>query len=160
MQANPWAKLWQTGDAVTGAVWNDYAECRESDCNEPGYVLSENGDDTLSKSTERLAPFAGVSSDTWGFSQGETEKAKTHIAVAGRVLAHPYRNRNEYKPGDAVCAAPGGMVDIMTEEEIIKYPHRIVGTVSCVPDYETWGGGENADRDPVEVNGRIWIKVR
>ena len=151
-------KLWRTGDAVTGAVWNDYAECRESKDSEPGYVLIENGDDTLSKSTERLQQFAGISSDTWGFSQGETEKAKTHIAVAGRVLAHPYRNRDEYKPGDAVCTAPGGTVDIMTEEEIMKYPHRIVGTVSCVPDYEEWGGGN--DREPVKVNGRIWIKVR
>ena len=155
-----WKRLWGAGDAVTGAVWNDYAECREADTQEAGYVMIENGDDTLSKSTERLQQFAGISSDTWGFSQGETEKAKTHIAVAGRVLVYPYRNRNEYKPGDAVCTAPGGTVDIMTDEEIIKYPHRIVGTVSCVPDYETWGGGEGADRDPVEVNGRIWIKVR
>jgi hypothetical protein len=48
----------------------------------------------------------------------------------------------------------------MTEEEIVKYPHRIVGIVSCVPDYEEWGGGENADRDPVKVNGRVWIKVK
>ena len=151
-------QLWKSGDAVTGAVWNDYAECRESDTQEAGYVMIENGDDTLSKSTERLQQFAGISSDTWGFSQGETEKAKTHIAVAGRVLAHPYRNRDEYKPGDAVCTAPGGTVDIMTEEEIMKYPHRIVGTVSCVPDYEEWGGGN--DREPVKVNGRIWIKVR
>ena len=156
----PWVRMWQAGDSVTGAVWNDYAECRESDCYEAGYVLSENGDDTLSKSNERLAPFAGVSSDTWGFSQGETEKAKTHIAVAGRVLVYPYQDRNNYKPGDCVCAAPGGTVDIMTREEVINWPDRIVGTVSCVPDYETWGGGENADRDPVEVNGRIWIKVR
>ena len=153
-------RSWNQGDAVTGAVWNDYAECRESDCNEPGYVLSENGDDTLSKSTERLAPFAGVSSDTWGFSQGETEKAKTHIAVAGRVLAYPYQDRNNYKPGDCVCAAPGGTVDIMTREEIREWPDRIVGTVSCVPEYEEWGGGKDADRLPVKVNGRIWIKVK
>ena len=155
-----WCRLWQEGDAVTGAVWNDYAECRESDCDEAGYVLSENGDDTLSKSNERLAPFAGVSSDTWGFSQGETEKAKTHIAVAGRVLVYPYQDRNNYKPGDCVCAAPGGTVDIMTREEVREWPDRIVGTVSCVPDYEEWGGGEGSDRDPVKINGRIWIKVR
>lgn len=155
-----WRKVWAKGDSVTGAVWNDYAECRESQDDEPGYVLIENGDDTLSKSTERLQQFAGISSDTWGFSQGKTKKAKTHIAVAGRVLAYPYQDRNKYKPGDAVCTAPGGTVDIMTEEEIIKYPHRIVGTVSCVPEYEEWGGGENADRDPVKVNGRIWIKVK
>ena len=67
---------------VYGAVWNDYAECRESDCDEFGFVLMENGDDTLSKTTERLSHFAGVSSDTWGFSQGETNRAKTPIAVA------------------------------------------------------------------------------
>lgn len=160
MEGNSWAKLWQTGDSVTGAVWNDYAECRESDCEDFGYVLMEVGDDSLTKTTERLSHFAGVSSDTWGFSQGETDKAKTPIAVAGRVLVYPYQDRNNYKPGDCVCAAPGGTVDIMTREEIINWPDRIVGTVSCVPDYEEWGGGEKADRPSVKVNGRIWIKVR
>jgi hypothetical protein len=145
-----------------GAVWNDYAECRESLDNEPGYVLIENGDDTLSKSTERLQAFAGICSDTFGFNQGETERAKTPIAVAGRVLAHTYQDRNNYKPGDCVCTAPGGTVDIMTREEIIQYPDRIVGTVSCVPNYEEWGGNGDCSniRDPIKVNNRIWIKVR
>lgn len=155
-----WVRIWLQGNAVTGAVWNDYAECRQSDFNEPGYVMFEKGDDTLEKTYTRLQPFAGVISDTWGFSQGETEKAKTNIAVAGRVLVYPYQNRNNYKPGDCVCSAPNGTVDIMTREEVIQYPDRIVGTVSCVPDYEEWGGGKHADRDPVKVNGRIWIKVR
>lgn len=145
-----------------GAVWNDYAECRESLDNEPGYVLIENGNDTLSKSTERLQAFAGVCSDTFGFNQGETERAKTPIAVAGRVLVYPYQNKNNYKPGDCVCTAPGGTVDIMTREEIIQYPDRIVGTVSCVPDYEEWGGNGDCSnvKDPVKINGRIWIKVK
>lgn len=155
-----WKRIWVEGNAVTGAVWNDYAECREADTIEPGYVLVETGNDTLTKSTERLSPFAGVSSDTWGFSQGETDKAKTPIAVAGRVLVYPWQDRNNYKPGDCVCAAPEGKVDIMTREEIIQYPDRIVGTVSSVPTYDKWGGGETADREPVDVNGRIWIKVR
>lgn len=153
-------RMWCSGDSVAGAVWNDYAECRESDCEEFGYVLMEVGDDSLTKTTERLSHFAGVSSDTWGFSQGETDKAKTPIAVAGRVLVYPYQDRNNYKPGDCVCAAPDGTVDIMTREEVREWPDRIVGTVSCVPDYEEWGGGEGADRDPVKVNGRIWIKVK
>lgn len=155
-----WSKFWLQGDSVTGAVWNDYAECRRADSQEPGYVMFEKGDDSLSKTVERLQHFAGVISDTWGFSQGETDEAKTNIAVAGRVLVYPYRDRNEYKPGDCVCAAPDGKVDIMTREEVVQYPDRIVGTVSCVPDYEEWGGGELADRDPVKVNGRIWIKVK
>lgn len=146
-----------TASQVKGAVWNDYAEYRESDCKDFGRVLTEKGDDTLTQTSERLQSFAGVSSDTWGYCQGETEKAKTPIAVAGRVLVHTWRNRNEYKPGDCVCAAPHGTVDIMTREEIIKYPDRIVGTVSCVPEYETWGSG---DRDPVKVGNRIWIKVK
>ena len=157
--ALPWRQIWEAGDSVTGAVWNDYAEYRESDTKDFGYVLIENGDDTLSKSTKRLQPFAGISSDTWGFSQGETEKAKTPIAVAGRVLVYPYQDRNNYKPGDCVCTAPEGKVDIMTREEVKEYPDRIVGTVSCVPTYEEWGGGPSADRDPIKVNGRIWIKV-
>lgn len=155
-----WKQVWVEGNSVTSAVWNDYAEYRESDCEDFGYVLCEKGDDTLTKTTERLSHFAGISSDTWGFSQGKTERAMTPIAVAGRVLAYTYKNRNYYKPGDCVCAAPGGTVDIMTREEIINYPDRIVGTVSCVPEYEIWGGGEGADRDPVAVNGRIWIKVK
>ena len=153
-------RMWCSGDSVAGAVWNDYAEYRESDCEEFGYVLMEVGDDSLTKTTERLSHFAGVSSDTWGFSQGETDKAKTPIAVAGRVLVYPYQDRNNYKPGDCVCAAPDGTVDIMTREEVREWPDRIVGIVSCVPDYEEWGGGEGADRDPVKVNGRIWIKIK
>ena len=48
-------------------------------------------------------------------------------------------------------------IEIMTREEIQKYPDRIVGVVSCVPEYEEWGDG---DRGPVKVNGRIWIKVK
>ena len=155
-----WLHIWVQGNSVTSAVWNDYAECREADTTEAGYVLTETGKDNLVKTTQRLQHFAGVSSDTWGFSQGETEKAKTPIAVAGRVLVYTYQDRNNYKPGDCVCAAPGGTVDIMTREEAIHWPDRIVGTVSSVPEYDTWGGGEGADRDPVKVNGRIWIKVR
>lgn len=155
-----WKRVWVEGNSVTGAVWNDYAECRQSDTEDFGYVLTEVGDDTLTKTTERLQHFAGISSDTWGFSQGETSNAKTPIAVAGRVLAYPYQPRENYHPGDCVCAAPGGMVDIMTREEVINYSDRIVGTVSCVPDYDEWGGGETADRPSVKVNGRIWIKVR
>lgn len=149
--------IWIEGNSVTSAVWNDYAEYRESDCAEFGRVLAENGDDTLSATTERLQHFAGISSDTWGFCQGETEKAKTPIAVAGRVLAYTYRDRDEYKPGDCLCAAPNGTVDIMTREEVMMYPDRIVGTVSCIPDYEEWGQG---DRPAVKVDGRIWVKVK
>ena len=40
---------------VYGAVWNDYAEFRESNEQiKPGRVVIENGDDTLSLSNKRL----------------------------------------------------------------------------------------------------------
>lgn len=149
------ASVYTSGSVLYGATWNDYAEYRETKNEiEPGRVVCENGDDTLSLSTERLQPGAEIVSDTFGFAIGETEKCKTPIAVSGRVLAYPYEDRNSYAPGDAVCAAPNGTVSKMTREEIQKYPERIVGTVSAIPEYETWGATE------VAVKGRIWIKVK
>lgn len=139
---------------VYGAVWNDYAEYRVSDCIEPGRVICENGDDTLSLSQERLQPAGNIISDTFGFAIGETEIAKTPVAISGRVLAYPFEDRNSFTPGDAVCAGPGGTVSKMTREEIIEYPERIIGTVSSIPNYKNWGTGN------IEVNNRIWIKVR
>lgn len=137
-----------------GALWNDYAEFRESKELEPGRCVYEIGDDSLARTTERLMPGGNIISDTFGFAQGQTDKAQTPIATAGRVLAYTYEDRNEFKPGDAVCTGPDGTVSLMTREEIREWPDRIVGTVSRVPDYEEWGD------TPVKVNGRIWIKVR
>jgi hypothetical protein len=51
---NAWKRIWVEGNSVTSAVWNDYAEYRESNCKEFGRVLMENGDDTLTVTTERL----------------------------------------------------------------------------------------------------------
>lgn len=147
------ANVYIRDNVMYGACWNDYAEYRISDCQEPGRVICENGDDTLSLATERLQPAGNVISDTFGFAIGETEMAKTPIAISGRVLVYPYEDRYSYNPGDAVCAAPGGTVSKMTREEIITYPERIIGTVSAIPEYETWGEGN------ISVNGRIWIKV-
>lgn len=143
-----------TATTVNGAVWNDYAEYRMSDVLEPGRVVVETGNDDLVLSTERLQPGGNIVSDTFGFSIGKTNKCQAPIAVSGRVLAYPYEERTSYAPGDAVCAAPNGTVSKMTREEIKEYPERIIGTVSSVPTYETWGEGN------VAVNGRIWIKIK
>ena len=155
------AQIWLGSDAslhasaVWGAVWNDYAECREADTIEPGKCVIEVGDDTLTTSTERLMPGANITSDTFGFSIGETEQAKTPIAVSGRVLAYPYESREEFKKniGRPVCSGPNGTVSIMTDEEYRDKGYCAIGTISAVPDYEEWGTGK------VKVNGRVWIKV-
>ena len=158
---NQAAQIWLGPDAslhasaVWGAVWNDYAECREADTIEPGKCVIEVGDDTLITSTERLMPGANITSDTFGFSIGETEQAKTPIAVSGRVLAYPYESREEFKKniGCPVCSGPNGTVSIMTDEEYRNKGYCAIGTISAVPDYEEWGTGK------VKVNGRVWIKV-
>lgn len=143
----------QNSGVLMGAAWNDYAEYREVNTTEPGRVVYEVGDDTLSLSTKRMMPACSIISDTFGFAIGETKKCKTPLAQAGRALAYPLEDRNSYKPGDAVCSGPNGTVSKMTTEEKVMHPECIVGYVSCVPEYEIWG------ENNTKVNGRIWIKV-
>jgi hypothetical protein len=69
-------------------------------------------------------------------------------------LAYFHGNREDYNAGDTVCAGPEGKVMKMTRAEIKEYPDRIIGIVSEIPEYKTWGSGN------VEVNNRIWIKVK
>lgn len=142
------------GNKVYGAVFNDYAEYRTTINLEAGRVVIDNDDGSLSCSSSRLQPGAQVISDTFGHSMGETDTAKTPLAVAGRVLVYTYQSRESYHAGMAVCSAPDGTVDIMTREEIRDYPDCIIGIVSEIPQYETWG------TDNVKVDGRIWIKVK
>lgn len=140
---------------VYGAVWNDYAEYRQTKKYvQPGYCVIETGKGDLIKSSKRLQPGANIVSDTFGFAIGETEQTKTPLAVSGRVLAYPYEDRDSYQAGDPVCSGPNGTISKMTREEVREYPDRIIGTVSEIPDYEVWGTGN------VKVNNRIWIKVK
>ena len=139
---------------LMGAAWNDYAEFRNVNDNCAGRVVCECGDGCLKRSTERLQPGAEIISDTFGFAIGKTEKCKIPIAVSGRVLAYPYESREHYTAGDAVCSGPDGTVSKMTREEIREYPERIIGTVSEIPSYETWG------KQKIKVDGRIWIRIK
>ena len=142
-------------DGIHGAVWNDYAEFRNQfEYIEPGYCVASADNGKVYKTTEKLQPCDGIVSDTAGFYIGQTDECKTPLAVAGRVLAYYEGNRCDYHSGDTVCAGINGLICKMTREEIKEYPDRIVGIVSEIPNYETWGSGN------VPVNGRIWIKVK
>lgn len=142
-------------NVLFGAAWNDYAEYRESSELEPGRVIIEVGNGRLIRSNERLQPGAEIVSDTYGFVIGKgNPRCATPVAIAGRVLAYPYEERLMFFAGDAVCSGPDGTVSKMTREEIKEYPDRIIGTVSEVPEYETWG------ENNIKVNGRIWIRLR
>lgn len=152
------AGVWITpAQVLMGAAWNDYAEYRETKEEvEAGRCVREVGDDTLELTTKRLERGCEIVSDTYGFVIGKTEKCQTPIASSGRVLAYGYEPREEFAKhiGWPVCSGPNGTVSIMTEEEEEKYPSRIIGTISAVPDYEEWGTGN------VKVNGRVWIRIR
>lgn len=144
-----------TATKVYGAVWNDYAEYRnQKEIIEPGYCVASADNGQVYKTTEKFQACDGIVSDTFGFAIGQTNDCKTPLAVAGRVLAYYFGNREDYHAGDTVCAGPNGKVCKMTREEIREWPDRIVGIVSEIPEYDTWGTGN------VKVNNRIWIKVK
>ena len=149
-----------TATTVANAIWNDYAECRSALVEEPGRVITENKDGKMRLTEERLMPACKIISDTYGTIMGQSKEAKTPIAVAGRVLAYPYQNREVYELGAAVCSAPNGTVDIMTRDEIREYPERILGTVSEIPNYDIWFAGDENNPKHIPINGRIWIYVR
>lgn len=143
-----------TATKVYGAVWNDYAEYRNQEEEiKPGYCVYSSDNGKVHLTTEKFQACDGIVSDTFGFGIGETDECKTPLAVAGRVLTYA-ENPEELHSGDAVCAGPNGKVVKMTREEIREWPDRIVGVVSEIPTYETWGTGN------VKVDGRIWIKVK
>ena len=136
-----------------GAVYNDYAEYRSAEAH-PGRCIIENGDGTLSLSTSRLQLGANIVSDTYGFAIGETNEATCPVAVCGRALAYPLESKELFTPGAAVCSGPEGTISLMTREEIREWPDAIIGYVSEIPTYDTWGS------DNVPINGRIWIKIK
>lgn len=139
---------------VYNSVWNDYAECRKAETLEPGRVIIEDASGEMKLSSERLQPGGSIISDTYGHSMGYTEECKTPVAVAGRVLAYYDGDINMYTVGAAVGTGPNGTVSLMTREEIMTYPDRIIGIVSEIPSYEEWGP------EHIKVNGRIWIKIK
>lgn len=144
-----------TAQKVYGAVWNDYAEYRTAGEEiAPGYCVNSTNSGKIYKTTERLQSCDGIVSDTFGFAIGETAECQTPLAVSGRVLAYCEGDRYGYEAGDVVCASANGCVTKMTREEIKEWPDRIVGVVSEIPEYTTWGSGNTA------VDGRIWIKVK
>jgi hypothetical protein len=88
-------------------------------------------------------------------------------------LVFPYRDISEYKVGDVLCAAPGGTADIMTRDEVMLYPDRIIGIVDEIPTYEYWHQTLSCAKEEdkkkntkgatvahVKINGRIWMYIK
>ena len=151
------------GTQVWGAVWNDYAEFRETkETIEPGRCIIETGNGDLILSTGRLQNGAEIVSDTYGFAIGQSKKCNTPIASNGRVLAYLYEDEEDARKhiGQPVCSGPNGTVSIMTNQEARDYPWKIIGTISEIPNYDKWQVGNLEQDEFINVNGRIWIRVR
>lgn len=137
----------------------DLAEGHISTIKDPGRCVTPNNEGIMIPSTERLQLLCGIISDTYGFNIGAQDNT-VPIAMMGRVLAYTYQDRNNYPLGAAVCSAPDGTIDLMTREEIMEYPDRIIGTVSEIPQYDTWHFTKASDSPTVQVNNRIWIYIK
>ena len=139
---------------VYGAVWNDFAEYRTYKYSKPnpGQVVVECGDDTVKLCDHRLSKGAMITSDTAGIVIGQKTKG-IPVAVAGRVLAYTDKPRDNFKVGDTVCSGKDGTISKMHWWEKLLFPDRILGVVSCIPNYVVWGTGD------IEVNNRIWVKI-
>ena len=139
---------------VYGAVWNDFAEYRTYKYSKPnpGQVVVECGDDTVKLCDHRLSKGAMITSDTAGIVIGQKTNG-IPVAVAGRVLAYTDKPRENFKVGDTVCSGKDGTISKMHWWEKLLFPDRILGVVSCIPNYVVWGTGD------IEVNNRIWVKI-
>ena len=145
------------GSKVWGCVWNDLADCIEVPENtdlEYGYCYCFDGKNYY-KSTEYLDDgIIGIHSDTAGFCMGKRENEKQmNVAVAGFVLAYVDK---EYSVGTPLTCKENGILTKLKEEDISKNPHKIVGTFWKAESNEFWG----AEGKEVEVNGRMWVKVK
>lgn len=145
------------GSKVWGCVWNDLADCIDVPENtdlEYGYCYCFDGENYY-KSTGYLNDgIIGIHSDTAGFCMGKRENEKQmSVAVAGFVLAYVDK---EYSVGTPLTCKENGILTKLKEEDISKNPHKIVGTFWKTEPCEKWG----AEGKEVEVNGRMWVKVR
>lgn len=141
---------------LRGAAWNDYAEFRLSDRKiKPGICVIENGDDKVRESDIDMAGCAYIVSDTYGVAIGE-EEGTVPVALSGKVLAYTEEPQQMYREniGRPVCASANGKIRLMTSEEAREKPWCILGVVSSVPNYNVWG------ITLIQVDGRVWIKVR
>lgn len=145
-----------TAAKVYNAVFNDYAEYRL--CKErikAGYIVTE--DETncdfvkLCKTKKTKAKLFAVS-DTFGNCMG-VNKNSVSVALSGRVLLYMETKKN-FKVGDYIGCSKNGRGRKLSRIEALFYPKRILGTVSSIPTYKTWGS------DNVNVDGRIWVNLR
>jgi hypothetical protein len=138
-----------------GAVYQDYAEYRQSDLSqpyEPGRCYHDVSGKLIAEKPGRYSN-AFIASDTYGQLIGVSATAGMPIAVSGRVLAR-VEDRARLKPGDILGTSKriGGALSRLSRLSIILHPEWIIGVVSEIPEYPRW--------NDVDVKGRVWVNVK
>ena len=152
-----WAKQGIYGNKVYNAVWNDLADCIEvdEDCTPiPGYCYCFDGEKYY-KSTKYMDDgIIGLHSDTYGIHMGSKPGCNLlDVAVAGFVLAYVDK---EYPVGTPLTCTEDGRLTEIKKSDKIEYPEKIIATFWKPEKNKTWGSEESR----IEVNGRMWVKVK
>jgi hypothetical protein len=140
---------------VYSTVWNDIADFIEVQPElevEFGrvYVMNEDGTYAVAPSYNAEG-IIGIASDTFGFGVGQKDETinQVPIAIGGFVLAFVDA---VYRTGTALTTDRYGGLTVMTKQDKMEYPERIVATFWKPETEAIWNG--------ISVNGRHWVKVR
>ena len=139
--------------SITGALWNDYADCIETDVIEFGKVyVRKNGKNIIStKYCEE--GLLGVASDTYAMVVGKKDLNQVPIAVSGFVLAYVDK---EYSSGTPLTSGKNGYLTEISMIDKILYPERIIGIFYKNENSITI----NLNERTIVVNERKWVKVK
>lgn len=149
-------------DSAYNAVWNDIADCIEvpEDTElEYGRAYCTDGE-KFYKSTKYLDDgYIGIHSDTAGMFMGNKDTPnQLRVASAGFVLAYVDK---KYPCGTPLTVTENGYLTKLKDEDIERYPYKLVGTFWKDEPLEWWGFDLALnDNLLVEVKGRKWIKVK
>lgn len=147
-----------TGSKVYNSVFNDIADYIELESPlekiEYGkcYIYDNKSAKTSSEYCQKGV--VGIVSDTYGYGLGVKNLNVGYeipIAVAGFVLAYVEKS-SSLEIGDALTSSVDGYLTKIKEEDKCKYPERILATFFKFEDKEKW--------HDIEVNGRVWVKVK
>ena len=145
------------GSQVYNAVWNDLADAIPVDetCElEYGYCYCFDGKKYYKSSKYLDDGIIGIHSDTAGFVMGTKGTCKEmQVAVAGFVLAYVDK---EYLPGTLLTCTENGYLTEINKQDKLENPEKIVASFWKPETRESWGSEERQ----VQVNGRMWVKVR
>lgn len=150
-------------DEIYNSVWNDLVDCIEvppSTYLEYGYCYCFDGK-TYHKSKQYMEDgIIGIHSDTAGFFIGAKEEGVKvlNTASAGFALAHVDK---EYSPGTPLTCGVDGWLTEMDLEDLRANPHKLVATFWKKEIAPIWGyDNPHTWNCLVQVNGRMWVKVR